>query len=259
MTDIQPWLLLALIGAGFLAGWVDAVGGGGGLIQLPALLLAFPQAAPVQLLATNKLASACGTSVSAVTYYRRVRPDLRTALPLAATAFLGSAFGATLASQIPKSWFNPIILVALILVGGYTLAVPDLGKVTALRFGGGKHLAAALVVGAAIGCYDGLLGPGTGSFLLFALVGLMGYDFLQASAKAKIANLATNLGALAVFIPRDAVSWGVGLAMGGANLLGGWTGARVAVSRGRGFIRGVFVVVVTGFIIRIGGQLLGWW
>ncbi|HBX81496.1 MAG TPA: hypothetical protein DEH05_10355, partial [Propionibacteriaceae bacterium] len=87
MTDIQPWLLLALIGAGFLAGWVDAVGGGGGLIQLPALLLAFPQAAPVQLLATNKLASACGTSVSAVTYYRRVRPDLRTALPLAATAF----------------------------------------------------------------------------------------------------------------------------------------------------------------------------
>jgi uncharacterized protein len=257
MTD--PTSVAFVIAAAFLAGWIDAVVGGGGLVQLPALVIAFPHAAPLQLLATNKLSSVCGTSVAAVTFYRRVRPDLTTAIPLAGTAFLGSALGATLASQIPKAWFNPIIVAALVVVGAYTLLRPELGRTTALRFQGRTHLGAALAIGFGLGCYDGLLGPGTGSFLVFALVGLLGYAFLEASAKAKIANFATNLGALAVFIPRDAVMWGVGLAMGVANLVGGYLGARTAVARGHGFIRIVFVMVVGGFIVRIGGQLLGWW
>ncbi len=252
--------VLALLGvAALVAGWVDAVVGGGGLIQLPALVIGLPGAAPAQLLATNKLASICGTSVSAVTYYRRVHPDLRTALPMAVAAYLGSIGGAFVGLHIPKAAFNPIILVLLVLVGGYILLKPDLGTVTALRHAGTRHTAYAVLVGLVIGCYDGALGPGTGSFFVFALVGWLGYAFLDASAKAKIANFATNLGALTVFVPQGQVIWTVGLLLGALNLVGGYLGARTAVRLGSGFVRVVFVVVVSAFVVRIGGELVGFW
>jgi uncharacterized protein len=250
-------LLMAL--AAFAAGWVDAVVGGGGLVQLPALLLAFPGASPAQLLGTNKLSSIFGTGTSAITYWRRVRPDLRTALPMAAVAYLGAVGGALLGLHIPKSAFNPVILAMLVLVGAYTVAKPALGEETALRFAGHRHTVVAMLTGFAIGVYDGALGPGTGSFLVFALVGLMGYAFLEASAKAKIANFATNLGALTVFIPGGHVMWGIGAVMAVANIAGGYVGARTAVARGSRFVRAVFVVVLLGFILRIGGTVLGWW
>jgi uncharacterized membrane protein YfcA len=248
---------MALAGLG--AGWVDAVVGGGGLVQLPALLLGFPQASPAQLLATNKLASIAGTTTSSITYVRRVRPDLRTALPLMLLAFTGSLAGAFVASHIPKSAFDPIILVVLVVVGAYTLLKPDIGHVTELRFAGHHHLLAATTAGAAIGFYDGALGPGTGSFLVFALVGLLGYNFLEASAKARMANWATNVAALCVFVPQGAVLWKVGLVMGGLNLLGGYLGARTAVRFGSGFVRVVFILVVGAFTVRIGGSVLGFW
>ncbi|USQ82198.1 TSUP family transporter [Ornithinimicrobium faecis] len=238
--------------AALAAGWIDAVVGGGGLIQLPALLLGFPGATPVQILATNKLGSICGTTVSSITYFRRVRPDLSTALPLAGFAFLGALGGALIASMIPKSAFNPIILVVLVGVGIYTLAKPSMGQISALRFSGRSHLVVAALIGLGVGVYDGALGPGTGSFFVFALVGLLGYGFLQASAKAKIANWATNVAALAVFIPMGAVMWKVGLLMGVCNMLGAYLGARTAVARGSGFVRSVFVVLLVAFILKIG-------
>lgn len=251
---------LALMGlAGFVAGWIDAVVGGGGLVQLPALLLGFPGATPAQLLATNKFGSIWGTVTSAATYWRRVKPDLRTALPMAAVAYFGAIGGALIGLHIPKSAFNPIILVMLIGVGAYTLFKPTLGTKTALRWDGTRHTVTAMLVGFVIGVYDGALGPGTGSFMVFALVGLMGYAFLEASAKAKIANFATNLGALTVFAPGGHVMWKVGAVMAVANLLGGYVGARTAVAKGSGFVRVVFVVVVAAFTIRIGGQVLGVW
>jgi len=257
LTDPTATTLVLMGVAAVCAGWIDAVVGGGGLIQLPALLLGFPMASPVQILATNKLGSICGTSVSAVTYYRRVRPDLRTAIPLALLAFGGSLIGALLASHIPRSVFNPLILVVLIGVGAYTLFTPGLGQLTDLRFTGHRHLLAATGVGFLIGIYDGALGPGTGSFLVFALVGLLGYAFLEASAKAKIANVATNLAALVIFIPAGAVMWKVGLLMGLGNLAGGYLGARTAVAKGAGFVRVVFVVVVGAFIVKIGLDVIG--
>ncbi len=251
--------LLWLLAAGFVAGLVDAVVGGGGLVQLPALLLGFPQTSPAQLLATNKLGSIFGTATSSITYYRRVRPDLRTALPMAGLALAGAMLGALVALVIPKAAFNPIILALLVLVGAYTLLKPDLGSITALRFTGRRHTATAMLTGFVIGAYDGALGPGTGSFLVFALVGLMGYAFLEASAKAKITNFATNLGALIVFVPGGHVMWQAGLVLAAANLCGGYLGARTAVRLGSGFVRGVFVVVVGAFVVRIGGDLLGLW
>lgn len=253
---MEPHVVALLVLAALAAGFVDAVVGGGGLIQLPALVIALPHALPLQLLATNKLASICGTTVSSATYYRRVRPDPRTFLPLMALAFAGSMLGAVAASQLPRSAFDPIILAALVIVGAWVLFRPALGGETALRFTGRRHLALAMLTGLAIGFYDGALGPGTGSFFVFTLVGLLGYSFLEASAKARLANWATNLGALVVFVPQDAVLWRLGLAMGAANLVGGYLGARTAVARGSRFVRVFFIVVVSAFILRIGAGLL---
>jgi uncharacterized membrane protein YfcA len=259
VLGVDGTTVLLMAPAGFGAGWVDAVVGGGGLVQLPALVLGFPAASPAQLLATNKIASVAGTATSSVTYWRRVRPDLRTALPMAAVAYVGAVLGALIGLHIPKSAFYPMILVMLVVVGTYTVARPSMGQETALRFDGHRHTLVAMLTGFLIGVYDGALGPGTGSFLVFALVGLMGYAFLEASAKAKITNLATNLGALTVFIPGGHVMWGIGAVMAGTNLLGGYTGARTAVARGSRFVRVMFVVVIVAFIVRIGGELLGWW
>lgn len=252
MSDPSTATTALLAAAGFAAGWIDAVVGGGGLVQLPALAVAFPHVAPVQILATNKISSICGTSTSSITYYRRVHPDLRTAYAMASVAFLGSLGGALVGSHIPRSAFNPILLAVLVLVGGYTVLRPNLGVETELRFAGHRHLVAASLTGLAVGFYDGALGPGTGSFLVFALVGLLGYGFLEATAKAKIANFATNLAALCIFIPQHAVMWSIGLAMGVSNLVGGYTGARMAVARGSAFVRVVFVLVVSGFVVKIG-------
>lgn len=257
--DLTPGVVLALLLAALAAGFVDAVVGGGGLVQLPALLIALPGASPVQVLATNKLSSICGTSVAAATYVRRVRPDPRTFVPLMVAAFLGSSGGAALASLIPRSALDPIVLVALVLVGTYVVLKPDLGTSTALRFAGRRHILATVLTGVGVGFYDGALGPGTGSFFVLLLVGALGYNFLEASAKARLANWATNLAALVVFIPQGEVLWGIGLAMGVANMVGGYLGARTAIGRGAAFVRIFFIVVVGGFVVRIGGDLLGLW
>ena len=248
---LTPELLVLLVLAAVAAGWVDAVVGGGGLLQLPALLL-IPGIVPVQALATNKLASIFGTGAASLTYYRRVRPDLRTAAPVAAVALIGSFAGASLAALLPAAVFKPAIVVALVLVAVVTVARPSLGAELALRHRGARHYGTAVAIGAAIGFYDGILGPGTGTFLVIALVALLGYDFLQASAKAKIVNFATNLGALLLFIPHGSVFWGLGLVMAAANVLGSRIGAGMAVTRGSRFIRIAFLVVVGALIVRLG-------
>ncbi len=174
-------------------------------------------------------------------------------------AFAGSIAGAVVGSHLSAAAFDPIVLVVLIVVGGYVVFRPALGEATALRFRGRRHTGVAMATGLVIGFYDGALGPGTGSFFVISLVGLLGYSFLEASAKARLANWATNLAALCVFVPQGAVLWKVGLVMGLCNLLGGYVGARTAVARGVGFVRVFFIVVVSAFIVRIGGDVLGIW
>lgn len=244
-------MLVFVVVAAFAAGWIDAVVGGGGLLQLPALLL-IPGIAPVQALATNKLASVFGTVTSSVTYYRRAKPDIRTALPMAAIALLGSFGGAAVAIVLPPDAFKPIIVVALLAVAIFTVFKPEMGAATRLRFAGHRHHIMAGVAGLVIGFYDGMIGPGTGTFLVIALVALMGYDFLQASAKAKIVNLATNVGALLLFIPHGSVLWALGGILAVANVAGSYLGSRMAVARGTRFIRVVFLVVVVALIGKLG-------
>lgn len=244
-------MLILIIVAAFSAGWIDAVVGGGGLLQLPALLL-IPGIAPVQALATNKLASVFGTATSGITYYRRAKPDLRTALPMAVIALIGSFGGAAVATVLPPAAFKPIIVIALLAVALFTALRPQLGAATQLRFHGHKHHIMAGLAGLGIGFYDGMIGPGTGTFLVITLVALLGYDFLQASAKAKIVNLATNAGALLLFIPHGSVLWLLGGILAVANVGGSYLGSRMAISRGTTFIRVVFLVVVVALIAKLG-------
>ncbi|MGY1551168.1 sulfite exporter TauE/SafE family protein [Microbacterium sp. A588] len=244
-------MLVFVVFAAFAAGWIDAVVGGGGLLQLPALLL-IPGIAPVQALATNKLASVFGTATSSVTYYRRAKPDIRTALPMAGIALAGSLGGAAVATVLPPAAFKPIIIVALLAVVIFTVFRPELGAATKLRFSGRKHHIMAGTAGLVIGFYDGMIGPGTGTFLVITLVALMGYDFLQSSAKAKIVNLATNAGALLLFIPHGAVLWLLGGILAVANVAGSYLGSRMAIARGTTFIRVVFLIVVVVLIGKLG-------
>ncbi|PRA82086.1 TSUP family transporter [Microbacterium sp. MYb66] len=244
-------MLLLVVIAAFCAGWIDAVVGGGGLLQLPALLL-IPGISPVQALATNKLASVFGTATSSATYYRRAKPDIRTALPMAAIALIGSFGGAAVATVLPPAAFKPIIVIALLAVALFTAFRPQMGAATQLRFHGRRHHIMAGAAGLGIGFYDGMIGPGTGTFLVITLVALLGYDFLQASAKAKIVNLATNIGALLLFIPHGAVLWLLGGILAVANVAGSYLGSRMAISKGTTFIRVVFLVVVIALIAKLG-------
>lgn len=244
-------MLILIVVAAFGAGWIDAVVGGGGLLQLPALLL-IPGITPVQAMATNKLASVFGTATSSITYYKRAKPDIRTAIPMALIALIGSFGGAILATALPASVFKPIIVIALLAVALFTALRPQMGAATELRFSGHKHHVAAGASGLVIGFYDGLIGPGTGTFLVITLVSLLGYDFLQASAKAKIVNFATNAGALMLFIPHGAVLWALGMILAIANVAGSYLGSRMAISRGTTFIRVVFLSVVVLLIGKLG-------
>ena len=245
------WTVLILIVlAAFAAGWVDAVIGGGGLVQLPVLLL-IPGISPISALATNKFASIFGTTTSAITYRRRTRTELRSILPMAAAALIGSAAGAALAALLPVSVIKPIVVVALIAVAAFTAARPDLGRAAVHVPVHTHRVPLGLAIGVVIGGYDGLIGPGTGAFLVFALVGLLGLDFLQASAKAKVVNVATNLGALAYFVPHGWVLWRLGLLLAAANLAGGYLGARTAISRGSSFVRAAFLVVSGALIAKL--------
>ena len=252
LLQLSALTLVLLIGAAFLAGWVDAVVGGGGLIQLPALLTALPSDAPTgTVLGTNKLASVAGTAVSSWTYLRRILPVGATVVPLVVCALIGSALGAALAGSVPKAWLSPIVLVALLAVGTYTLLKPSMGLEHAPRHSGRAQVLRAGVIGGAIGVYDGLLGPGTGSFFIIAMVAVLGYGFLEASVHAKLANLTTNIGALLVFGMQGDVWWILGALMAVANVIGGYLGARLALRFGSGFVRVVFLVVTGALAVRL--------
>lgn len=249
-------LVLLALSAAF-AGMIDAIAGGGGLVQLPALLAGLPRTEVATVLGTNKLSSILGTSVAATTYARKVRPELSTALPMVVAAFLSSAAGASVATAVPTEFFRPLIVVLLIGVGIYTWRRPQLGQVEQLRHGVGHRALLATGIGASIGFYDGIFGPGTGSFLVFLLVGYLGYAFLRASATAKIVNWGTNAAAILVFGYAGHVLWILGLTMGVANVVGAFIGARLAIRGGSELVRKVFLVVVVALIAKVTWDLVG--
>ncbi|WDZ83155.1 sulfite exporter TauE/SafE family protein [Micromonospora cathayae] len=245
--------LTTLLTAAALAGWVDAVVGGGGLLLLPALLVAAPGMPVATALGTNKLAAIAGTSTAAVTYARRTKVDWVVAGPAAGLAVVTAGVGAALAGAVPAGAYRPVVLGVLVAVAVFVVARPRLGVVavphrrTRVRVG-----VAVGVAGVGIALYDGLVGPGTGTFLVMAFTVLVGADFVAGSAMAKVVNAGTNLGALVVFGATGHVWWMLGAAMAVCNIVGSVVGARMALRRGAGFVRVVLLVVVCALVAKLG-------
>ena len=245
--------LLAL--AMFSAGFVDAIAGGGGLIQTPAMLLSFPDRNPVSVVATSKTAAFFGTTTAAIKYRKSIKTDTRLLLAMVVPAFIGACFGALLASHISPASFKSAIFFMMIAIFLYTLFKPELGKVHVEKYSAKKLMVIGSIAAAIIGFYDGLIGPGTGTMLMIALVALMGFAFVGASAIAKVVNATTNLASIIVVGLRIGIMWKLGLILGIANLLGGYTGSHLAIKKGSGFVR-IFYLLVTGLLIlRLGYSL----
>jgi uncharacterized membrane protein YfcA len=250
--DLTIATALFLLAASFFAGFIDSIAGGGGLIQLPALLIGLPKSETAEVLGTNKLSSIFGTSTAAALYRKQIKPDPKVLLAMGLPALLGSAGGAMLASKIPTSSMRPMVLVLLIVVAVYTWFKPDLGKFENLRHLPKRRVQIAAVAGIVIGFYDGIFGPGTGSFLMLILVASLGYAFITASAIAKVVNVATNVGAILVFGINGAVIWQIGIIMGVANISGAVIGARLAIKGGSTLVRKVFLIVTVALIVKVG-------
>jgi hypothetical protein len=243
--------------ASFAAGLIDAIVGGGGLILVPALFATFPGAAPATLLGTNKSASVWGTSFAAVQFSRRVQFDRSVLLPAALCALLGAWLGAWAVTRVDGSFLRLLLPFLLLGVLLYTLAKKELGGAHAPRSVAQGAVWTGCGIGALVGFYDGFFGPGAGSFFIFLLVRFLGYDFLNASANAKVLNVATNLAALVLFGLKGHVWWALGLTMAVANVAGSLLGSRLALRHGAGFVRTVFIVVVSALILKTGWAAFG--
>lgn len=234
----DPLVLLALGLAGALAGFVDAIAGGGGLIALPALLTA--GVPPVHALATNKLQGTVGTAIATRTYWRRGFVEIRRLVPAIVATYLGGLAGAYAVQLVDVGMLERLVPVALIAVAAYFLFAPRLGDAD-------RHARLSFrllpAFGALIGFYDGILGPGTGSFFTLAFVVLFGFGVTRAAANTKVLNLTSNLAALTLFIPTGNVVWPVALAMAAGQVIGGYAGARIGIRFGVALIRPLVVVV----------------
>lgn len=259
MDGISLATLALLSFFAFLAGFIDSMVGGGGLIQLPALLLLLPEVPVPTVLGTGKLASLAGTSASAYRYLRGLTGmpiRWRTVAVAAAVAGCFALLGARAVSGLNKELVKPLVLALLVLMAAYTFWRKDFGSLHAPRLHGRRELLTGVVLGASLGFYDGFFGPGTGSLLLFAFVGLFGYDFVAASASAKVVNVATNIAGVAYFISTGQVLYHIALPMAACNVLGALLGARMALRRGTGFVRVLFLVIVSASILKLGWEVL---
>lgn len=252
MVDVTGAQILLLAIAAFCAGSIDAIVGGGGLIQIPALFSTLPQVSSATLLGTNKLSGIWGTSAAALGFSRKVRLHWRVALPAAAAAFCLSLLGAYTVTHLPALFVRKLLPFILLAVAVYTFRKKQLGATHAPIKEGWVEIVLAILVGASMGFYDGFFGPGTGSFLVFAFVRCFGFDFLHASATAKIVNVACNLAALLWFGFSGHLLWQLGIVMAVCNICGSVLGMRLALRHGSYFVRKIFLLVVTLLILKTG-------
>lgn len=249
------WGLLMV--AATAAGWVDAVVGGGGLILLPAILLVAPQLTQQAALATNKATAVFGTFAAVVTFARKVALDWTVLVPAGVLAAVASAAGAAAVSLIDRELFIPIIMVVLIGVAVLVTCRPTIGRTVSSPPTHRKVLIVVGLAAAGIGFYDGILGPGTGTFLIIVFATMLGTEFVRSAAMAKVINVGSNVGALSFFAVTGSVYWQLGAAMAVCNVVGAVVGSRTALARGAGFVRIVLLVVVVGMVLRLGWQQFG--
>ncbi|MBT2458148.1 TSUP family transporter [Streptomyces sp. ISL-86] len=258
MPDISTTMTIVLCVAAAAAGWIDAVVGGGGLLLLPALLIGLPNAHPATVLGTNKAVAIVGTAGAAVTYARKAPVDVKLAVRIGLAALAGSMGGAALAGGISKDALRPLIMGVLVVVAGIVIFKPGFGTAPSTAPVSRQRVLLAIgLAGLGIGFYDGLIGPGTGTFLVLALTALLHLDLVTASATAKIVNCCTNAGALAMFAYQGMVLWRLAALMAVFNLAGGMIGARMALKKGSGFVRAVLLTVVSALVLKLGFEQWG--
>lgn len=242
--------LLIVCLASFAAGFIDAIVGGGGLVQTPVLFMAFPQYPVATLLGTTKLPSFLGTSVSLYQYAKHVTIQWRLIIYVGLAAFVAAFLGSRFATVVDNDTFKPIILLALVAVAIYTYSKKNFGQHESKELSFSAALLRGIISGLLIGFYDGFIGPGTGSFLVLVFISLLGYDFMHASAHAKMVNLATNTASIIYFAFTGHILYEIALPMAICNMTGGFVGTRFALLKGNQFIRVFFLIVVSGTILR---------
>jgi uncharacterized membrane protein YfcA len=252
LADYSFTTILILATCALAAGFIDAVVGGGGLIQVPATLIQFPTTPLATIFGTNKIASLCGTSVAAYQYAKKIKFHILVLFVVALAAFVASYAGAKIVSIIPPSTLKPFILFILIAIAIYTFLKKDLGKEQTKNLPLQKMLWFGAGIGLVVGFYDGFFGPGTGSFFVLGFVVVLGFDFLHASAYAKIVNCVTNVSALTVFIKQGNYILDIAILMAVCNVTGNFIGSKMAIKKGNGFVRNIFLFIVVIMIIRYG-------
>jgi len=244
--------LILLCVAAFSAGFVDAIVGGGGLIQTPAALVLLPDLPVSTVIGSIKIPSFSGTFFAARQYLKRVQLNWKLTFLMCLTAFIAAFAGSQLLTVVSNRYMKPVIFIVLILVAIYTYTKKDFGQQVHKKHSSKNILWLSLLISLVIGFYDGFIGPGAGSFLVLAFIAILGFDFLQASANAKIVNLSTNLGSIVLFLLKGSILWTVAIPMAISNAIGGIIGASLAVKKGNQFIRIFFLIIVTATLIRFG-------
>ncbi|NTS41698.1 TSUP family transporter [Flavisolibacter sp. BT320] len=248
----MEWVdILLLCGAAFLAGFVDAIVGGGGLIQLPAALVILPHIPVATVIGSLKIPAFSGTAIAAWQYSRKVSINWLLLAVICTLAFLASYGGSFLLTHVSNDFMKPVLVVVLAAVALYTYTKKDFGQHDEERtLSVRRQYQLAVPVSLLVGFYDGFIGPGAGSFFMLAFIALLHFDFLHASAHAKMVNLATNLGSVTLFLVKGMLIWKIALPMAAANMLGGFLGARLAIVRGNRFIRAFFLFVIVAILLR---------
>lgn len=249
---IDETVLLTLGFFAFCGGLTDAAVGGGGLVQIPALLHALPQQSIATVFGTNKLAVWAGTASSIFKFVHQITFVWKLLIPTMLAAFIFAFIGAMTTAYIPKQLMSYIVFCLLIIMAVYTFVKKDLGSQSTYVKCGSKEILLGVLFGGLIGFYDGVFGPGSGSFLLFLFVKVFGFDFLNASASAKVVNLGTFSAALLFFIPTGHVLWEIGLTIAICNIMGSLVGVFLALRYGSQFIRLFFLILLVFLIIRMG-------
>lgn len=252
INDYGIWTLILLSVSAFIAGFIDAVVGGGGLIQTPFLLITFPKMPLPVLFGTNKIAALAGTSIAAFKYAKKVTFDFRLLFVIAASCFVSSFFGAKLVSHIDSNILKPIILIILIAIAIYTFLKKNLGAIETKQLSINKQLLYGACIGLIVGFYDGFFGPGTGSFFVLGFVVILGFEFVKASAYSKIVNCITNISALIVFIKQGHYILHLAILLAVFNIIGSLIGSSLALKKGNGFVRIIFLVIVSVMILKYG-------
>ena len=249
---METYIIIILCIASFFAGFVDAIVGGGGLIQTPVALILLPNWPVSSIIGSLKIPAFSGTSFAANQYLKKVQMNWKLLIIMAITAFCAAFLGSNLLTLVSNDFMKPLLLVVLTLIAIYTFAKKNFGIHQEKNFSPTKQLVLAIILSICIGFYDGFIGPGTGSFLVLGFVTLLGFDFLHASANAKMVNLATNFGSICLFVLKGKIIWAIAIPMAICNALGGFIGAKLAIKKGNGFIRIFFLVVVILALIRFG-------